>query len=449
MTFKEGLLGARSHLVFLLAIIFSFALILRLEGVETGPTEFLELEAEAPKPPTHHLDSQHEEWARIAWRYFEKNERASTGLVDSVSGYPATTLWDTGSYLLAIIAAHRLEIIDQYEADRRLEAALGSLEKMPLVAERPAGGLPNKSYNTETLNMVDYNNQAAPEGIGWSAIDAGRLMVPLHVLVWHYPQHTSQVRRVFDQWDFSRLVRDGTLFGGQLDETARPESESVRYSLVQEGRLGYEEYSARAFALGGLDTSVASRFTDFLRWVPVFDERIATDSRDARDYVAHNVVVSEPYVLDGLELGFDRVTKELAFRVFKAQQQRYESTGVLTAVSEDHLDRPPHFAYYGVVADGKLWHAIDSNGRDADDARTLSTKTAFGWHALFTSRYTKLLLEDVRSLHDPEGGWYAGRYEESAEANDLLTCNTNAVVLESLHYMAFGPMVRFSNFERL
>ncbi|MEM6795196.1 MAG: DUF3131 domain-containing protein, partial [Acidobacteriota bacterium] len=434
MSFKKGLIDARSHIVFLAALIFSFALILRLEGVETESAVFLELEAQAPPAPRHILGERHERWARIAWSYFEKNERPS-GLVDSVAGFPATTLWDTGSYLLAVIAAHRLEIINGAEADRRLDAALASIEALPLVSPGPSGGLPNKSYNTESLAMVDYNNAPTPLGIGWSAIDAGRLLVPLHVLVWHYPQHTDRVRRILDGWDFTRLVRDGTLFGGQP-----PQGEgSTEFRLVQEGRLGYEEYSARSFSLGGLDASVAERYTDFLRWVPVLGERIAVDSRDARDYVAHNVVVSEPYVLDGLELGWDRVTRELAYKVFRAQQLRYERTGTLTAVSEDHLDRAPHFAYYGVIADGELWHAIDPDGRSAEGAQTLSTKTAFGWHALYATGYTKRLIEAVEPLHEVEGGWYAGRYEASGEVNDLLTCNTNAVVLESLHYMALGP----------
>lgn len=53
----------------------------------------------------------------------------------------------------------------------------------------------------------------------------------------------------------------------------------------------------------------------------------------------------------------------------------------------------------------------------------------------------KKLLAAIRHLQS-ERGWYAGLFEADGSANEILTMNTNAVVLEALHYKAFGPLYR-------
>ena len=69
------------------------------------------------------------------------------------------------------------------------------------------GVLPNKSYDVHTLQMTDYRNQPAPEGTGWSAIDLGRLLVPLNVIAWQHPRHTEAARRVVARWNTAQLRR--------------------------------------------------------------------------------------------------------------------------------------------------------------------------------------------------------------------------------------------------
>ncbi|HVI93233.1 MAG TPA: DUF3131 domain-containing protein, partial [Anaeromyxobacter sp.] len=58
----------------------------------------------SPDPPP---DPQLEA-ARIAWRYFERNYHPATGLVNSVEGYPNTSMWDLGSTIFATVAAREL-----------------------------------------------------------------------------------------------------------------------------------------------------------------------------------------------------------------------------------------------------------------------------------------------------------------------------------------------------
>lgn len=437
MSFKQNLIRARSHFVFLIGLAVAFSLVIWLEQWQPA----FSAQAHNPVPqklqpvtllaPTAVLTEQERAWAAIAWRYFENNYQPETGLVNSADAFPASTLWDTASYLLALISAERLALIDRATFDARVAKLLQSLAGLQLFD----GKLPNKSYNTQTLQMVDYNNQPSARGIGWSAIDIGRILVPLNLLVWNYPQHTALVQQLLVRWSFPALIEQGEMFGATLTSTGETQ-------LVQEGRLGYEQYAAKSIGLLGQDVSTAMNYGAHLSYVNIYGIPVPTDSRDPAKYIAHNYVVSEPYILDGLEYGGDQISREFAYRVYAVQEKRYQATGRLTAVSEDNIDEAPYFVYNTVYTGGKAWQTITDSGQDASKFRSLSTKAAFGWHALYGTPYTQQLVEAVASLHNPDKGWYSGVYEESGKPNKAITANTNAIVLESLCYRQFGPLMR-------
>ena len=227
--------------------------------------------------------------------------------------------------------------------------------------------------------------------------------MPCNILAWRYPQHTAAVRAVLSRWNWDRLVRDGVLYGAAI--------RNGKTVYLQEGRLGYEEYGAKSFALAGLDVREAQRVDDFLQFVDVDGVQVATDSRRPEEYGAHNYVASEPYILDGLEFGFDRTSREFAWRVARAQEARFRKTGVLTAVSEDHIDTAPYFVYNTVFTNGRVWNTVTPDGVDAREFKSLSTKAAFGWHALYATAYTRQLVDRVEQLFDADKGWYSGLYE--------------------------------------
>ncbi|MBU0654780.1 MAG: DUF3131 domain-containing protein [Gammaproteobacteria bacterium] len=435
MSFKQGLVRARSHIIFLAGLVTAFGLVGWLEGISMGntntPEAIIEASPDLKIAPTRPLTTQELEWAHTAWKYFQNNTIPATGLVNSVDNYNASTLWDTSSYLMAVISAQRLGIIDQTEFDARIFKVLDTLAKLPLFE----GKLPNKSYNTISLQMVDYTNQPSEKGIGWSAIDIGRVLVPFNVLAWNYPQHTAAVKRVLASWNTSPMLVEGVLHGAAVNDAG-----ATQY--LQEGRLGYEEYAAKSFNLMGLDVSNSLRYTDFLKFVDIDGVSVGTDSRDPQQYDAHNYVVSEPYILDGIEFGWDHISQELAWRVYKAQEKRFADTGILTAVSEDNIDQPPHFVYNTVFTDGKVWNAITETGEDASQFKTLSTKAAFGWHALYETDYTRKLVEKAATLADPARGWYSGLYEVSGEPNKAITANTNGIMLETLAYKQSGKLMK-------
>ncbi len=445
MHFVQGLLTARAHIAFLVGLGLSLGVVWQIErhaprAATTGIVDFRALvelpQLAQPKLAAVGVPLSDAEltMARTAWRYFENNTQAATGFVNSVDKYPSTTLWDLGSYAMALLAAADLGIIDNTTATARETALLKSLAAVPLVE----GRLPNKAYDTRTLHMVDYANRESPRGIGWSSIDIARLGVPLTILAWRHPEQTAAVKAVLAHLHLNDAVRAGALEGAD-----RRADGSLR--LVQEGRFGYEQYAAKSLFLFGLDVSRAIRYDVGVRVVDVSDQAIAYDARLPKDYGnTHNAVLSEPYLLEALEFGLTEVTSPLTASVYSAQRNHFAETHHLTAVSEDNIDRAPWFVYNSVLNGMKAWAAFAPDGTDASTHKTLSTKAAVGWAYLYDDDYAHALRAAVVELQDPARGFYSGRYDNDGAINRAITSNTNAVVLEALWYKKRGPLVAAS-----
>ncbi|MEM7241671.1 MAG: DUF3131 domain-containing protein [Pseudomonadota bacterium] len=443
MTFKTGLIKARSHIAFVIGLCIAATVALALEtGVATSVrapsgSVIIISDDQTLLAPTGRITGQDRARAIVAWEYFEKNTQAETGLVNSVNNFPSTTIWDQASYLLGLISAERLGIVDETEFDARMSKVLATLAQLPLFD----GKLPNKVYDTRSLAMTDYTNAAIEKGIGWSALDVARMSVPLNILVYDYPQHGALASGILTSWDFAAMLQDGQMFGARVNqETGFPER-------VQEGRLGYEEYGARALALLGVDALSAGKFDDYLRFENVAGQEIAVDSRSFSEFDAHNYVVSEPYILTAVEFGFDRESQELAHRLYRAQEERFRRSGILTAVSEDNIDQEPYFIYNTVFANGQSWNALAEDGSSHPEKRTVSTKAVFGWDAIYGTDYTNDLMDHIADTRSKDGsGWNSGIYELDGRVNAVATANTNGIILETIQYKQNGPLVtsRFS-----
>ncbi|NEQ51842.1 MAG: DUF3131 domain-containing protein, partial [Leptolyngbya sp. SIO3F4] len=177
-----------------------------------------------------------------------------------------------------------------------------------------------------------------------------------------------------------------------------------------------------------------------MKLVEVSGVKIPVDQRNFEDTDANNYVVSESYILEEIEFGWNNSLEKHAKAILTAQENRYKKTGHLTAVSEDNVDQAPHFLYSTLYANGEPWAVITEENEPHPELRTLSTKSAFGWYYIFPKKpYTLKLINAVKDLQDPEGGgFYAGIYEESEEINAILTGNTNGLILEILYYKALG-----------
>ena len=371
------------------------------------------------------------EAARIAWRYFERNYHPATGLVNSVDGYPNTTMWDLGSTVFATLAARELGLVDGATFDTRIDTLLWTLAMQPLFQ----GELPNKAYDASTGRMADYANKPAAAGIGFSAIDLARLASSLSILAERAPQHRAAVARVLARWRYCRLLGDGELHGAIVDGVGKVQ-------VVQEGRLGYEQYAAQSFARLGFGMSRARGYDHFAAETPILGVPVRHDSRDRRRFGAVNALVTDPWVLGAFELGRDGERGELLQRIFEVQKRRWEQTGVPTAAGEDHVDEAPWFVYGAIVADGVPWQVVTTTGEDATRFRALSTKAAFALATLFPGDpYAGVLRGAIAEARDPDRGWYAGIYERGG-VNRSLNANTNGIVLEAILFERVGPLHR-------
>jgi hypothetical protein len=442
-------------------------------------------EAVAPPPPVAAppaarrgpLTADELAMARAAWMYFEKAYHPESGLSDAVAGYPSTTMWDTASYLAAIVSAYELEIIDRHTFDDRIVRLTTGLNQLQLFRDE----LPNKAYNSKTLEKVNYRN--APGEIGWSAIDIGRMLIWLRILRDRYPEHANAVDHIVMRWKFCHVLDErGELYGAVVADAppppaarpagavpppipalvvppvVAPASVAARnaplpaVTYLQEGRLGYEEYAAKGFQLWGFHTELAS-LPDPWSSTKIFGVDVPYDTRDPRTQYAHSYVVTESYALDGMELDWngvadcdpashhsDAVTADFAQRIYDVQSARYCRTGVITARSEHQLDRAPYFVYDSIFSDGFAWNTITDKGAFLPDAAAVSTKAALGMWALWPTRYTDLLYRTVSNLYDPEKGFYEGTYENGTGPVRVFTANNNGIVLETLLFKVQGPI---------
>jgi hypothetical protein len=368
--------------------------------------------------------------ARTAWSYVRRNYSSTSGLVSALDNWEYVTIWDAASALAAYHSAKGLGLISEADYRRRMDRALKTLEEMPLYE----GVAFNKTYSARGGKMVDRNQHLSATGYGWSALDMGRFLVWMKIIAENDPAARPAVERIVKRLDLGRMVADGYLRGGNIDLNTNAHLE------YQEGRVGYEQYAALGFAAWGASVPNAIDFARNASPSDVFGHRILSDKR------GDDMVTSEPFVMAGLELGWTSpLWEEQARNVLAAQQERFKRTGILTMVSEDAVPLPPaHFYYYGVLREGRQFVVqAPGGGISSDYPRWVSTKAAFGWHALFPSDYTWKALQTVRPAGASGRGWTAGVFERSKRPTPSFNLNTAAVVLEAAYYAHRNcPLIR-------
>lgn len=369
--------------------------------------------------------------AMTAWRFFESNTDSKTGLVGSVEGFGSATLWDMGSHMMALVSANRLGLLSKSDFDLRVTHFLTSLSQLPLYD----GRLPNKAYNIQTLQMTDYQNIPVSDGIGWSAIDIARVLLALRILEQSDPTKGAAIQAAVHLWDICAITKAGEMSGAE-----RIDGETV---LFQEGRLGYEQYAARSAALWGCDSVAAASAERVVAWQTVSGVQVPGDIRAHTEFGSITPTLGEPYMLMGLELGFNRESEILASRIYAANEARYFLDGIPTAVTEDHLDRAPYFVYASVFGNEQPWAVTDDKGNAYPEMRTISLKAVMAWDALYATAYTADLRALVADLAVKDRGWFAGKFEIDLTVNTAISLNTNAVVLEAMHFKLFGPMLLY------
>ncbi|HEX2543783.1 MAG TPA: DUF3131 domain-containing protein [Ramlibacter sp.] len=368
------------------------------------------------------------QWARTAWRYVENNTDYDTGLVGGQDRVPVFTAWNAADALAAIVAAHELGVIDAREFDLRLSRVLGFLGTMDL----SGGQLPNKAYHAATGKMVAFDGR--PDDIGWSAIDVGRLLLWLKIVGQRHPRFAEYADKAVLRFSFCEVIDDcGTLHG-----TTRTGGQVQRY---QEGRLGYEQLAAAGFAAWGFNARNAASWSN-ASTVNIYGMPVRHDARDPRTSGASDAVLTMPYVLMGLELGWrDPTARALADQVVRVQEERFRREQQLTARSDYQTRQAPYVVLDSVFAGGYPWNTVAGDGKEYEKLALVSTRAAFGMRALWPGEYTQRLVAGVQWLYDPDRGWFEGRYEAGGAPLANITLATNAAILEALLFEASGPLL--------
>jgi hypothetical protein len=366
--------------------------------------------------------------ARTAWAFADANYNPATGWINSVEEYEYATVWDIGSGLMALYCADQLDLLDGDEYDRRMRRALQSL----IDARLFEGAAFNKMYNTRTgaiAGRAGQESTTSERGYGWSVLDLGRLLAVLRVIDQTQPQYRDLMMQVVNRLDYTRLIQGGYLRGEDLNRGGR-------LRKYQEGRVGYEQYAAAAFAAWGHTAENALNLGRNTYPVPVLGVPVMGDRRGDEH------LTSEPFVMMGLELGWTPEIRALAANVLAAQEARWKQTGTVTIVNEDALTGPPYFLYYSVYSSRRPFNVeVPAGAPRGPTPRTVSVKAAHAWHALLPNAYTRLGIDRVQGARTPQG-WGAGVFEESGRVSGGRNVNTAAVVMEAALYAQRGrPLI--------
>lgn len=366
--------------------------------------------------------------ARLAWRYFERFSIPGTGLcidtADVQDGYTwlqsELTMWDLGSLIAAVMAAHEFGLIADTDFIARSELLVRALPTTRIGDLR----LPCAEIAADT--------GAALSG-DFNACDTGRLLSVLRELDAHPLTKGVAAERIAG-WDLG-----GVVVGGHVHSV-------VNGRLVDRFRSHCAHYTARAFRGQGI--AAASPYE-------VADMESKTDRamQLLQALVGLDPLGAEPLLLEAVETGLSEPSALLADVLFGAQLREYERSGTLVCMSEAPINREPWFTYQGlnVASSEERWtvNATSSDPRfatpDFRHAITLvNTKAAYLWLATRPSAYSTLLARHVRDRARLDGmGFSPGVFVASGQGMPgYADINTNGIVLEAIAFILRGRVPR-------
>ena len=371
------------------------------------------------------------EAARNSWNFVNSITEPTTGLARAHARYSYVTLWDVAGSIAANYVAHELAFINDATYDAHISQILSTLSTIDLFDK----GAFNRTYDAKTGRMVDNASHLSSVGAGFSSVDIGRLLIWLRIISTKQPKYAPLAAQIVRRLDMSKLLDDGFLRGIDVDPRGRSRSD------FQETEIGYQQYSLSGFAMWGarVDRSGLD-VKQNVAVVNIMGTRLLTDDR------GNDRVMSEPYIMLGIELGYrSPELRYQASQVLAAQNARYQRTRLVTAVTEDALPDPPYYFYYY-----SLWHngrpfMVEGKGQNqvVERPRWVSSKAAFGWNAVFPNPYTALLLQTVQPARTANG-WGAGVYEGTLKPTGIPSLNTAAMIMEAALYKIRGRPI-YSN----
>lgn len=375
-------------------------------------------EQEAPAlPAPRPLAPREHAWATVAWRYFAATTQDRTGLAPSVAGGHWTTPWDCASALLALVAAHELGLLGREEFDTRVRRQLATLQVLPL-----HDGLPMLRYAVATA--APWPDDAAGEPLTAPPSHAGRLLLALHVLAAREPAHAVAARAVVARWNRPSLA--GWVEAGHRRIGAAPQAQ-VR---AGRGAPGYEGYVRRTLALAGLEADA-----DAAAW-----QQVEVDGLPLA--VRGRTWAPDGMWLEGLELGWGPRARIHGRQVHAALARRAAGPAPHAVAGEHHAAASAQLVSTALWHQGRAWVTV---GRDGGVLPVSSTAThgLFAWHALSGGAAPAQRALDALARHaELPQGWPSGVSASDGRPLSPPDAHTNGVALESLLYIAHGPLLR-------
>jgi hypothetical protein len=382
------------------------------------------------------LTNQELEWSKTAWKYFETNYNQQTGLVNSVESQTTTNMWFTADYIAALISAHKLGIITDFNFYNKINKLLGFLNTMPLFDNK----LPSNYYDTSTGKIIQTIDKQDVEG--WSAKDIGRLLIWLKILENLYPNTSEYVDKAVLRWNFCEIIDPcGIVYSYKNKE------------LYEEGRIGYQDYFYKGFQLWDFDVEkyIKSEKIDYVR---IYNELLPYDTRSIRETKNYSIIESEPYILNGLEFNWDQLSDntsmdsshsdiesfDLSKKIYSLQEKRFSQDGIFTSKSSYYSSDKKLWIYDSIFSEGYSWNTITEKGEFVPYMSLVSTKASFGMWALWKTDYTNELVELLKFSYDLQKGWFEGKYEQNNNYERTTTLSTNSLILESLFYKKNGKI---------
>ena len=387
------------------------------------PPQPLQPAVVTPEERQQYLDA-----ARTSWNFVNSIYQPTTGFAKAHRTYDYVTLWDFAGAMAAHYVARDLGFIDNATYDAHISRALATLTSVDLF-DRAAF---NRIYDSKTGRMVDNAGQISTLGAGWSSTDMGRLLIWLRIISNRDPKYAPLAAQVVRRLDMNKVLKDGYLTG--VDVNAKTGS---RQDFI-ETEMGYQQYASSGFAMWG--ARVAKEALDIranAKTANVMGVRLLVDNR------GNDRVMSEPYIMLGLELGYrSPELRQQSQRVLDAQMARYQKTGIVTAVTEDAMPDPPYYFYYYSVYHRGQPFTIEGPGDKlyVQNPRWVSTKAAFGWNAVLPNSYTQILLRTVQPAQTATG-WGSGVYEGTYKPTGVPSLNTAALIMESALFKLKGTPI--------
>jgi|GEM_PF-689230 len=376
----------------------------------------------APVPVQEDEDIAREAWlqdASAAWRYFEKMTNRNTGLCTAANNFGSpsgswyddrVTMWDIGSHINALVAAHDLKLIPKEDFQKQCARILNRL------TGRSINGL---NLPPEEINVVTGRSTR-----NFNASDTGRLLASLANLAKHPMADAALVTKVVKGWDLQGVILDGRLQA--ISRGAFVPADSSQYAHYSTMGLARWGIAAKSPFAGFDDATMADQNMTFLERLQLLGP-----------------VGTEPLLLEALEHGFTAPVDYLIDVLFTAMASEYALTQRVLCPSETPLDRSPWFVYQGyqVGDDAAPWKIgivepdkIEATPVD-ETFMAISCKSAYLWAAVLDHPYAALLLETVRTKARDRVGFASCIYVGSGEATtDYTDINTNGIILQSIAY---------------